>query len=183
MSSTPNLPLGVELRTLATHCDYRGTFTELFRQSWMTSAHMIQWNAVNSECRVLRGVHLHHRHADYLTVLRGRVLFGLKDLRPESATYALTALVEISEQQLTTLYIPPGVAHGFYFIEPSLHVYAVSEYWDMADELGCRYDDPDLGIPWPDPDPVVSDRDRDLPSLQALLALLHHHRIAEADAA
>ena len=68
--------------------------------------------------------------------------------------------------------IPPGVAHGFYFLEPSLHVYAVSEYWNPADELGCHWADPDLELQWPDPSPLVSERDARSQSLRALLAEL-----------
>ena len=68
--------------------------------------------------------------------------------------------------------IPYGVAHGFYFHEPSLHVYAVSEYWNPDDELACNWADPELGARWPDRSARVSDRDRDAQSLQALLAEL-----------
>jgi dTDP-4-dehydrorhamnose 3,5-epimerase len=60
------------------------------------------------------------------------------------------------------------VAHGFLFHEPSLHIYAVSHYWDTADELGCRWDDPELGIPWPDAQPLISPRDAGLPPLRQL---------------
>ena len=62
-----------------------------------------------------------------------------------------------------------GVAHGFYFYEPSLHVYAVTEYWDPNDELSCHWADPDLGIPWPVQSAKVSQRDEESQSLQALL--------------
>lgn len=77
-------------------------------------------------------------------------------------------MVELSGLRLHALTIPHGVAHGFFFHEPSLHVYSVSEYWDLADELGCRWDDPALGIPWPDDDPVISARDAELGSLAEL---------------
>jgi dTDP-4-dehydrorhamnose 3,5-epimerase len=45
------------------------------------------------------------------------------------------------------------------FHEPSLHIYAVTHYFDPADELGCRWDDPDLAIPWPERPRLVSERD------------------------
>ena len=109
----------------------------------------MQWNAVWSEAGVLRGVHVHVRHDDYLTVPVGRASVGLRDLRRGSPTEGLTALVELGREQPGALVIPHGVAHGFYFHEPSLHVYAVSEYWDPADELACNWADPELGIEWP----------------------------------
>ena len=164
-----SLPVGVKVTPLTTHRDDRGTFTELFRRSWMPEVGLIQWNGVNSEARVLRGVHVHIKHDDLLTVLRGRGIFGLRDIRRGSPTEGMTAMVELSAAEHRTLFIPHGVAHGFYFPEPSLHVYAVSEYFDMADELGCRFDDPDLGLDWPDREPKISARDRGLPTLKSIV--------------
>ena len=66
------LPDGVSLLALAPHKDERGAFTELFRAPWDLAIAPVQWNAVRSEAGVLRGVHAHHRHADYLTVVVGR---------------------------------------------------------------------------------------------------------------
>ena len=124
------LPAGTVFRPLEAHADERGVFTELYRREWGTGAEPIQWNAVWSEAGVLRGVHVHVRHDDYLTVPVGRASVGLKDLRRGSPTEGLAALVELGRERPGALVIPHGVAHGFYFHEPSLHVYAVSEYWD-----------------------------------------------------
>ena len=162
------LPDGVRLRPLVTHPDHRGTFTEIFREEWDTGVRPIQWNAVASEARTLRGVHVHDRHTDYLVLLRGRASIGLMDLRPGSPTMGWSGMVESSREQLQALVIPPGVAHGFYFPQPSLHLYSTSEYWDPPRELGCRWDDPALGLRWPDDDPVVSIRDAGLGSLSEL---------------
>lgn len=68
---TVQLPDGVALRQLRTHADYRGAFTEIFRFEWDTGVRPIQWNAVESAARTLRGVHVHPRHDDYLILLRG----------------------------------------------------------------------------------------------------------------
>lgn len=108
---------------------------------------------------MLRGVHAHLHHADYLTVPLGRATIGLRDLRPSSRTYGSSTMVELGDTHPAALVIPPGVAHGFYFHTPSLHVYAVSCYWDRADELGCRWDDPALEIDWPSRPRLVSERD------------------------
>ena len=166
------LPDGTLLRPLVAHADERGVFTELYRLEWETGVTPIQWNAVRSEARVLRGVHVHVRHRDYLTLPYGRAVVGLRDLRRGSATEGLSVLVELSGDEPASLVIPCGVAHGFYFHEPSLHVYAVSEYWDPGDELACHWADPGLGIPWPSPTARVSNRDRDAQPLAALLAQL-----------
>jgi dTDP-4-dehydrorhamnose 3,5-epimerase len=166
--STVVLPQGVELRALEPHADDRGRFTELFREEWGAGVAPVQWNAVTSEAGVLRGVHVHVRHDDYLVVHAGTATVGLCDLRADSPTSGLATCVEMTGEEPAGLAIPHGVAHGFYFHEPSLHIYAVSRYWDPSDELGCRWDDPDLGIPWPQPDARLSPRDAALPSLADL---------------
>jgi dTDP-4-dehydrorhamnose 3,5-epimerase len=167
-----SLPAGLLLRPLEPHSDDRGVFIELFRQEWETEVEPIQWNAVHSEPGVLRGVHVHPRHDDYLTVVRGRAIVGVRDLRDDSETFGATACIELSAERPSAISIPHGVAHGFYFAEPSTHVYAVSHYWDMEDELGCRWDDPTLEIPWPQEKAHISPRDEGLPSLAALLGEL-----------
>jgi dTDP-4-dehydrorhamnose 3,5-epimerase len=165
------VPIGTLVRPLQANEDERGVFTELYRREWGV-AEPVQWNAVWSEAGVLRGVHVHLRHDDYLTVPVGRASVGLKDLRRGSPTEGLGALVELGAERPAAIAIPHGVAHGFYFHEPSLHVYAVSEYWDPTDELGCHWADPDLAIPWPAAAAQVSQRDADAQSLRELLAEL-----------
>jgi dTDP-4-dehydrorhamnose 3,5-epimerase len=167
------LPFGVELHQLEPHADERGVFTELFRDSWGLPVTPAQWNTVRSERNVLRGVHVHWRHSDYLTVVAGRASIGLHDLREGSETEGLGALVELTGDQPAALTIPIGVAHGFYFHEPSIHVYAVSHEFDPGDELGCRWDDPALHIPWSSSEPSLSERDRTLGSLSELRDAWH----------
>lgn len=171
-----SLPHGLRLTPLEPHRDDRGTFLELYREEWETDVAPIQWNAVHSEAGVLRGVHVHPTHDDYLTIVRGRATVGLRDLREGSPTAGATACVELSEQRPSAISIPHGVAHGFYFHEHSTHVYAVSHYWDLADELGCRWDDPALEIPWPQQEAHISPRDEALPPLEALLVELRAAR-------
>jgi dTDP-4-dehydrorhamnose 3,5-epimerase len=167
-----SLPHDVRLSPLVPHRDERGTFVELFREEWETGVHPVQWNAVDSEQGVLRGVHVHPRHDDYLTVVRGSATVGLRDLRDDSPTSGAAACVELVAEDPTAIAIPHGVAHGFYFSRPSTHIYAVSSYWDPADELGCRWDDPGLEIPWPQRQARISQRDAGLPSLAILLGEL-----------
>ena len=163
------LPIGTSVVPLEAHDDERGVFVELYRLEWGTGVAPVQWNAVRSEAGVLRGVHVHIRHDDYLTVPLGRAAVGLRDLREGSPTEGLAAVVELDGERPAALVIPHGVAHGFYFHEPSLHVYAVSEYWDPEDELGCHWADPELEIPWPSPTALVSDRDAASPALRVLM--------------
>ena len=168
------LPDGVSLVPLVPHADDRGVFTELFRESWDLAVEPVQWNAVRSAANVLRGVHAHLRHEDYLTLVAGRATIGLHDLRPGSPTEGVAATVELCADEPAALTIPTGVAHGFYFHEPSLHVYAVTHEFDLADELGCRWDAPGLGVDWPCREPHISPRDAALGSLDELRGVWRH---------
>jgi dTDP-4-dehydrorhamnose 3,5-epimerase len=163
-----SLPRDLRLTPLQPHRDERGTFLELYREEWETGVQPVQWNVVDSGAGVLRGVHVHPRHDDYLIVMRGRATVGLRDLRQGSSTEGVAACIELSGGSPTAISIPHGVAHGFYFHEPSTHIYSVSHYWDPADELGCRWDDSSLEIPWPQAEAQISERDAALPSFDAL---------------
>lgn len=173
------LPAGVELHELAAHRDDRGVFTELFREEWETAAEPIQWNAVRSKRGVLRGVHVHLVHDDYLTIVDGRMTLGLCDLRPESETFRLALAIELDAENPRAVAIPHGVAHGFFFERDSIHVYAVSHYWNLDDELGCRWDDSGLGIPWTHEAAQISQRDADLQSLDQLIEQVAAHYDSE----
>lgn len=170
------LPHGVRTHDLAVHEDERGSFAEIFRAEWSTITVPLQWNYVRSRAGVLRGVHVHVRHFDYLLLAEGEAAIGLYDLRDESPTAGLAAVVRMSGARPQAIEFPPGVAHGFLFIEPSVHIYAVSHYWDLADELGCAWDDPGLGIEWPIVPEHLSERDADAPSLAALRGQLAPHQ-------
>ncbi len=68
--------------------------------------------------------------------------------------------------------IPAGVAHGFYAIEATDLLYFVTNEYDGTDELGFAWDDPEVNVPWPDRDPILSPRDRSNPTLRELVASL-----------
>lgn len=163
---------GVAIRPLVAHADDRGTFTEIFRESWLPEPRLVQWNAVKSRAGTLRGVHAHRVHADYLVLLTGHLWLGLVDLRRNADPEHSRALVAIDATAPMAVVIPPGVAHGFLFSVDSLHIYAVSHYHSTADELGCRWDDPGLGLEWPTTPCHVSPRDQQLPDLTTLRASL-----------
>lgn len=153
------LPNGVIITPLAPHSDERGTLSELFRANWDTNISPVQWNGVHSGSNVLRGFHLHVRHADYLVTISGRMLLGLQDFRPDSPTHTLAVVLDLKGSEPAAVTIPPGVGHAFYFPEPSVHIYAVDEYWAHDDELGCRWDDEQLTLPWEIEAPLLSPKD------------------------
>jgi dTDP-4-dehydrorhamnose 3,5-epimerase len=162
---------GVLLLPLLTHPDHRGAVTEIFRRSWIPGIReMVQSNLSVSKAGVLRGLHFHRRQADQWCLVSGRAVVGLFDLRAGSPTEGTPAALELSgDGDHAALYIPAGVAHGFYAMTDLVLLYLVDRYYSGEDEFGVAWDDPGLGISWPDPTPILSDRDRSNPSLAQVL--------------
>jgi dTDP-4-dehydrorhamnose 3,5-epimerase len=157
---------GVYVVSLIEHADERGRFVETFRRDWIPGAReMVQANRSDSKAGVLRGLHYHLFQADYWYAPSGRAIAALYDFRESSKTRGAWHLVEFGEANDVGIYIPPGVAHGFYALTPVTMTYLVDQYHDGSDELGIRWDDPAVGIVWPDGERILSDRDRSNPLL------------------
>lgn len=161
--SAPALPHGVVLRALEERTDAAGGAIALFRRDWATGAAPVQWNFVHSAANSLRGVHVHARHWDYLSVLDGEMLLGLHDLRPSSPTYRVAVFHTLRGDRPCGISIPPGVAHGFYFAAAADYVYGISTYWSPTDEIGCIWSDAELNLDWPVRSPILSPRDSAAP--------------------
>jgi dTDP-4-dehydrorhamnose 3,5-epimerase len=160
---------GVVVLPLTAHHDARGNLVEIYREHWNLGDRPVQFNAVTNAAGVLRGVHAHVRHVDYLFVATGSMVLGLHDIRPWSPTAGASWQFKLDATTPRAVVIPPGVAHGFYFPEPSLHLYGVSQYWDAKDELGCAWNCPELGIAWPTDNPTLSERDIEAPDYDAFV--------------
>jgi dTDP-4-dehydrorhamnose 3,5-epimerase len=169
---------GVEIKRLVMNPDRRGCFTEIFRDTWGLPIRPVQWSLVESESRVLRGMHLHSRHDEYFLLVRGRACVGLHDFRPDSPTAGVSRLIELSGEELCVLVFPPGILHGWYFYEQSVHLQSVSENYGSYhhdDNLGCIWSDPGLKLSWPDRSPILSERASSFLELGQLAALLGRH--------
>ncbi|MEX0644951.1 MAG: dTDP-4-dehydrorhamnose 3,5-epimerase family protein [Parvularculaceae bacterium] len=160
---------GVVITSFRSHRDHRGAFTEVFRAAWPTEIAPVQWNVVTSRANVLRGFHVHITHRDYLMAISGELMLGLKDIRRDSPTRGCTEIIVLSPENPAAVTIPTGVAHGFYYSKPSTHLYSVSHYWNIDDELGCRWDDPEIGIDWPTTAPLLSERDENAGSFAQMV--------------
>ena len=169
---------GVTLKELVCNKDSRGAFTELHRNEWGPNNQEIpvQWNLVDSCANVLRGVHVHIKHTDYLACAQGKMTVYLCDLRKKSTNFKSVIEVTLSSVHLSVLVIPPLVAHAFYSIETGLHIYGVSQYWNLDDELGCIYNDTDLNLILPVDNPIVSERDQQAGSLRELLQAIEPYQ-------
>jgi dTDP-4-dehydrorhamnose 3,5-epimerase len=131
---------------------------------------MRQVNLSRSEERVLRGLHVHRRQADLWVVADGHPFIALIDLRGAISGTGAVEIETVDARPGDAFYLPAGVAHGFYARDPLTLIYFVTNEYDGTDELGFRWDDPAVAVAWPDPDPIVSERDASAPSLAELLA-------------
>ncbi|MGJ3238136.1 MAG: dTDP-4-dehydrorhamnose 3,5-epimerase family protein [Anaerolineae bacterium] len=158
----------VQIVTLQEYGDERGVFSEIFRQEWFPQVNWdkLQSNRSKSKANVLRGLHYHFHQVDYWYVPQGRIRAGLLDLRPHSPTFKQTQTVEMGEENNIGLFIPVGVAHGFYARTNCTLIYYVNNYYDNSDEFGVKWDDPAFTLNWGNADtPLISERDRTNPLL------------------
>lgn len=163
--------------SLAVHRDHRGFFAETWRDEWNAQlrldAPFVQDNHVRSEQRgVLRGLHFQkppHTQAKLIWVTRGAVYDAVVDLRTGSPTYGKGYGLVLSEENMLRLFVPRGFAHGYMTLEPGTEThYKVNSYYKPDHDAGVLWNDPALGIPWPDIEPVLSEKDKLLPWLADL---------------
>lgn len=156
--------------------DARGVFLETWRRERYAEIGLpgdfAQDNLSRSAARVLRGLHLQHPNGQgkLVSVLRGRVLDVAVDVRRGSPTFRRHVAIELAEFQ--QLWIPPGLAHGFYVLSAGAEVaYKCDAPYRPGDEIAIRWNDPSLGIAWPDPNPLLSPRDAAAPLLDEVANL------------
>jgi dTDP-4-dehydrorhamnose 3,5-epimerase len=158
----------------AIHGDLRGFFVESYRANvWAEHGIdevFVQDNHSRSGRGVLRGMHysIGDGQAKLVRCARGTIFDVVVDLRRASPTYGEWEAVELDDASARQIYIPIGFAHGFCVLSEIADVtYKCSTYYDPAVERGFRYDDPEVGIAWPqDLELLVSQRDVDAPPLR-----------------
>ncbi len=125
--------------------------------------------AGNRKKGTLRGMHFQFPPASetkLVRCLRGAILDIIIDLRPESETYLEHIAVELGAESLRALYVPERFAHGYQSLCDDTFVsYELGAVYTPSAEGGLRHDDPRLGLEWPLPVTVVSERDRSFRSL------------------
>lgn len=153
--------------------DERGFFSEVFRQSDFDELGMppfVQHNHSRSQKGVLRGLHYQLPPAaigKLVRCARGAILDVAVDLRKGSATFGQHVAVELDDTATKMLWVPEGFAHGFLTLsEVADVIYMQSGYWSAEHERSVRWDDPSLAIPWPEPNPRLSNKDARAPRLE-----------------
>lgn len=148
---------GLCVITPAVHGDARGYFMETYNAKDMKEAGItidfVQDNESMSTKGVLRGLHFqkHFPQAKLVRVVRGRVFDVAVDLRQHSATYGKWYGVELTEENKKQFLIPEGFAHGFLVLSDiAQFCYKVNDFWHPNDEGGMAWNDPEIGIIWPE---------------------------------
>lgn len=160
--------------------DERGFFMESFNQRAFDAAvghpvAFVQDNHSRSTRGVLRGLHYQlppHAQGKLVRVTAGRVFDVAVDMRRSSPRFGRWSGAELSGENHHQLWIPPGFAHGFLVLSDSADfLYKTTDYYAPQSEAAVRWDDPTLGIPWPDAGsmPQVSAKDAVAPLLPAAL--------------
>lgn len=123
----------------------------------------------NQRRGTLRGLHYQvapAQEAKHIRAIRGAAHFAVVDLRPDSPTERQHVTVRLDAVERRSLFVPEGCAVGMQTLEDETELfYQVSEFYTPECERGLRHDDPALGIDWPLPVTVISDKDRSWPLL------------------
>jgi dTDP-4-dehydrorhamnose 3,5-epimerase len=120
-------------------------------------------HSLNLKKHTLRGLHFQnppHSEVKLVSCIRGSIWDVAVDIRPGSPTRNEWFAVELTAENQRQLYIPKGFAHGFQTLEDDTLVsYLISEFHAPDAASGMRYDEPAIGIEWPAPPRVISERD------------------------
>jgi len=157
------------------HKDERGFFLETFhgeryRRHGLPEV-FVQDNHSRSVRGTLRGLHaqLRRPQGKLVRVVAGEVWDVAVDIRVGSPTFRRWVAVVLSAGNFRELYVPPGFAHGFCVLSEVAEVeYKCTDYYDPEGELRLAWNDPELAIPWPVRDPILSAKDRAARTLREL---------------
>ena len=148
---------GLRVITPTVHGDERGYFMETYNENDMKEQGMdmvfVQDNQSMSGKGVLRGLHFQKQYPQgkLVRVIRGQVFDVAVDLRKGSETYGKWYGIILSEENKKQFYIPEGFAHGFLVLsETAEFCYKCTDFYHPGDEGGLAWNDPEIGVEWPD---------------------------------
>ena len=170
---------GIKLLTPRHIGDERGYFAETFRADLFTGqcsdlAFVQDNESMSTKVGTIRGLHFQsgpHAQGKLVRCTAGALFDVAVDIRQGSPTYGLWVAETLTPENGKQLWLPPGFAHGFCSIEPDTVIcYKVTDYYSVECDKGLRWDDPAIGIVWPDiADPeTLSAKDRQQPMLVEL---------------
>jgi len=155
--------------------DARGFFLETFHADKYRKGGIegpfVQDNHSRSARGTLRGLHaqLRRPQGKLVRAVRGEIFDVAVDIRRRSPTFGKWVSTVLSEENFRQIFVPPGFAHGFCVLSEMAEIeYKCTDFYFRDDEIGIRWDDPALGVPWPIREPLLSPKDAALPLLEEL---------------
>jgi dTDP-4-dehydrorhamnose 3,5-epimerase len=156
----------------ASYIDSRGYFLEMFKSSSFSEngidLKFSQDNLSFSKKGTVRGLHFQkhpYEQGKLVSTITGSIFDVAVDLRINSNTFGKYVYAILSEENHRSLWIPPGFGHGFMALEDSHVMYKVTSEYNKDYDSGIMWNDPDIGVLWPDIAPIISDKDRKLITL------------------
>jgi dTDP-4-dehydrorhamnose 3,5-epimerase len=176
MQVTPTALAGVLILEPKVFADDRGFFMESFNQRVFDAAVgqavcFVQDNHSRSQRGVLRGLHYQvppHAQGKLVRVVRGSAFDVAVDIRKGSATFSRWVGVTLDAANQRQMWIPPGFAHGFLALEADTDfLYKTTDYYARDCERAIAWNDPSIGIDWPDlgSTPLLAEKDAGAPAL------------------
>ena len=156
---------GLKIIAHKRHSDSRGSLRETYNKKIIYWDKFIFEYATISKINVLRGFHFQSK---LVTVIKGKILDWVIDLRKNSRTFGKTFSIILSENNCKSLYIPRGFAHAYFSIQKiNVIYYKLSNYYAPKFEDGIYYNDKDINAKWPKTKLIVSKKDKLLGSFQS----------------
>jgi dTDP-4-dehydrorhamnose 3,5-epimerase len=154
--------------------DERGFFLETYKKDDFEKVGIkgvfIQDNHSKSKKGVVRGIHLQEGKSSQAKIVRcikGTLWDVAVDLRKDSKTFGKYFGIELSEENKYMLYVPRGCGHGFAALTEGVEMeYKNDNLYCFESESGVKWDDEEINIDWPIKDPIISEKDKGLPSLK-----------------
>ena len=174
MKFLPTSLTGVWLIELDLRADARGFFSRTYCEQEFAAhglnTHWPQGNLTRThQSGMIRGLHYQAEPKPEIKLVRcsaGAICDVVVDIRAGSPTYGRWEKFELTSDNGRQLYIPAGFAHGFQCLSETCEVfYQMSEFYFPELARGIRWDDPTVNVQWPLPDPILSERDQNLPPL------------------
>ena len=149
------------------HYDKRGYLRELVLERLIKKKFKFQITSVSKK-NVLRGLHFQIKkpQGKLISVIKGEIFDVAVDLRKNSKTFGKHFSIKLNEKNCSSVFIPPGFAHGFLTLKKeNIVCYSCTEYRSPNYERSLRYNDPKLKIKWPLKKPNISLKDKNANSL------------------
>ena len=142
--------------------DNRGYFKELIRENVINKKFPFLVMSFSKK-NVIRGLHIQtiNSQGKFISVLKGKIFDVAIDLRKNSKTFGKVYKCVLSEKNNTSIYVPPGFAHGFQALENENYiVYSCTKYRNKKSETTIKFDDKELNIKWPIKKFIISAKDK-----------------------